>query len=76
MRDVIEEQQQFVDGQEIPPDTSKPNPNGEEFDNLYLVSTSPATCLPSLHCCNVHVLCCMHSRPANASRVLASDCIM
>jgi 5'-3' exoribonuclease 2 len=39
IRDVIEEQQQFVDGQEIPPDTSKPNPNGEEFDNLYLVST-------------------------------------
>lgn len=38
VRDVIEEQQQFVDGQEIPPDTSQPNPNGEEFDNLYLVS--------------------------------------
>lgn len=38
VRDVIEEQQQFVDGEEIPLDTSKPNPNGEEFDNLYLVS--------------------------------------
>lgn len=40
VRDVIEEQQQFVDGEEIPLDTSKPNPNGEEFDNLYLVSTT------------------------------------
>lgn len=38
VRDVIEEQQQYVDGVEVPLDTSKPNPNGEEFDNLYLVS--------------------------------------
>jgi 5'-3' exoribonuclease 2 len=37
VRDVIEEQQQYVDGVEVPLDTSKPNPNGEEFDNLYLV---------------------------------------
>ncbi|WIA08554.1 hypothetical protein OEZ85_007986 [Tetradesmus obliquus] len=36
VRDVIEEQQQYVDGVEVPLDTSKPNPNGEEFDNLYL----------------------------------------
>eukprot|EP00882_Tetradesmus_deserticola_P003591 GHRQ01003801.1.p1 GENE.GHRQ01003801.1~~GHRQ01003801.1.p1 ORF type:complete len:368 (+),score=169.89 GHRQ01003801.1:267-1370(+) len=36
VRDVIEEQQQFVEGVEVPLDTSKPNPNGEEFDNLYL----------------------------------------
>lgn len=44
VRDVIEEQQQFVEGQEIPPDTSKPNPNGEEFDNLYLVGGAVASC--------------------------------
>ncbi len=33
---VIEEHPQVVDGQEIPINTSGPNPNGEEFDNLYL----------------------------------------
>jgi 5'-3' exonuclease len=37
VRDVIEEQTQLVDGEEVPLDTSRPNPNGEEFDNLYLV---------------------------------------
>ena len=33
---VIEEQPLEVEGQEIPVNTILPNPNGEEFDNLYL----------------------------------------
>ncbi|KAL8801432.1 MAG: hypothetical protein Q9182_004449 [Xanthomendoza sp. 2 TL-2023] len=33
---VIEDQPSNVDGQEVPVDTTKANPNGEEFDNLYL----------------------------------------
>lgn len=33
---VIEDQPTNVDGQEVPVDTTKANPNGEEFDNLYL----------------------------------------
>jgi len=33
---VIEEQTTEIDGEEVPIDISKPNPNGEETDNLYL----------------------------------------
>jgi 5'-3' exonuclease len=36
VRDVIEEHPEWVNGVEVPVDTSTPNPNGLEFDNLYL----------------------------------------
>lgn len=37
VRDVIEDHPEWLNGVEVPVDTSTPNPNGMEFDNLYLV---------------------------------------
>lgn len=33
---VIEDRPEQVEGHDVPIDTTRPNPNGEEFDNLYL----------------------------------------
>ena len=33
---VIEEKPEEIDGQQVPVNMAGPNPNGEEFDNLYL----------------------------------------
>jgi 5'-3' exoribonuclease 2 len=36
VEDVIEEAEREVEGVRLPVDFSRPNPNGLEFDNLYL----------------------------------------
>jgi hypothetical protein len=45
VKDCIEEFPELVDGVEVPVDTSQPNPNGIEFDNLYLVCTCLCVCV-------------------------------
>ncbi len=40
VKDVIEEHPEWVNGVEVPVDTTGPNPNGMEFDNLYLVGAA------------------------------------
>ena len=42
IEDCLEEWPELVGGVEVPVDTSKPNPNGREFDNLYLVRVDSA----------------------------------
>ena len=40
----MEEWPEMIDGVEVPVDFSQPNPNGMEFDNLYLVSRLVPPC--------------------------------
>ena len=50
IQDCVEETPQDIDGTEVPVDTSKPNPNGLEFDNLYLVCNFLRSACPGICC--------------------------
>lgn len=64
VRDVVEDEAQVIGGVEVPVDTSGPNPNGVEYDNLYLVRRRTALVLQLL-CCIVRAdaaVSCCHRR--------------